>query len=83
MSDCCDIFLSLITCCCICSSVCTNDPRACSCCCRKQDEDLEMVYPEVMQDQPQRKDPMIANNASREVAADHVQEQRRGQDTMS
>ncbi|KAG2073949.1 hypothetical protein BDR04DRAFT_1116043 [Suillus decipiens] len=37
----------------------------CFCCCKeKQDQDLEMAYPEIVQDQPHGKDPMIANNAS-------------------
>ncbi|KAG1861198.1 hypothetical protein DFJ58DRAFT_778090 [Suillus subalutaceus] len=72
MSDCCDIILSLVACCCVCGNICASDPAVCSyCCCKeKQDKDLEMVFPEVVQSQPRRKDPMIANDASPEVAAD-------------
>jgi hypothetical protein len=42
-----------------------TDPVACSSCgCKKkQDEDLEIVFPEVVQKQPLKKDPMIANDA--------------------
>ncbi|KAG2742946.1 hypothetical protein P692DRAFT_20858956 [Suillus brevipes Sb2] len=75
MSDCCDIIFGLVTCCC--SPICLvrnaslmkmvlTDPASCSkCCsgCKKQDENLENVSPELVQDQPQRREPMIANDA--------------------
>ncbi|KIK46038.1 hypothetical protein CY34DRAFT_800911 [Suillus luteus UH-Slu-Lm8-n1] len=66
MADFCEIIFGLVTCCCACIEFCTDDPVACSKCgCKKQrqDENLEILSPEVVQDQPQRRDPMIANDA--------------------
>lgn len=41
-----------------------TDPVACSKCgCKKQDENLDIGSPEVVQDQPRRMEPMIVNDA--------------------
>ncbi|KAG2366353.1 hypothetical protein BDR07DRAFT_1480223 [Suillus spraguei] len=50
----------------------------CCCCQRTHDHDLETEFPEILQDQPQRKDPMTVNDASRRSQ----QITREGQDDM-
>ncbi|KAJ8596032.1 hypothetical protein M405DRAFT_806088 [Rhizopogon salebrosus TDB-379] len=78
MSDCCDLFFGLMACCCACS-FCINDPRVCSCFCKKQ-QDEDIIFPEVIQNnQPRKKDPMTVNNGSPEVVAARVQQQQNDQ----